>query len=125
VEDDFTSRVLLQTFPSRVGECHIAVTGKEAVDACRAAREQGREYDLICMDILMPEMDGHGALRVIREQEAAAGVLSKAAKIVLTTGLGKIENVNAAYEGLCDGYLVKPIHAGKLLEELKTVGLVR
>ena len=38
VEDDFASRLLLQTFLSRYGECHIAVNGKEAVAAFRAAR---------------------------------------------------------------------------------------
>ena len=35
VEDDFTSRLFLQTFLSRYGECHIAVNGKEAVEAFR------------------------------------------------------------------------------------------
>ena len=43
VEDDFASRLLLQTFLSRYGECHIAVNGREAVEAFRAALEQGRD----------------------------------------------------------------------------------
>ena len=64
-EDDFTSRLLLQTFLSRYGECHIAVNGREAVAAFRLALEQGQRYDLICMDIMMPEMDGGEAVREI------------------------------------------------------------
>ena len=35
VEDDFTSRLLLQTVLSRYGECHVAINGKEAVEAFR------------------------------------------------------------------------------------------
>ena len=80
VEDDFTSRLLLQTFLSRYGECHIAVNGKEAVAAFRAARESGQWYDLICMDIMMPEMDGQTAVKEIRALEEAGGTLSTTAQ---------------------------------------------
>src|SRR5664279_4040029 len=47
VEDDFASRLLLRTFLSRYGECHIAVNGREAVEAFRSASERGQGYDLI------------------------------------------------------------------------------
>ena len=57
-EDDLSCRLVLQTFLTRYGECHVAVNGTEAVEAFRIAMEQGRAYDLICMDILMPEMNG-------------------------------------------------------------------
>ena len=63
VEDDFTSRILLQTFLSQFGECHIAVNGREAVTAFRADRAKGETYDLICMDIMMPEMDSQAAVK--------------------------------------------------------------
>jgi CheY-like chemotaxis protein len=66
VEDDFASRLLLQTFLSRYGECHVAVNGREAVDAFRSALDRGESYDLICMDIMMPEMDGREAARQVR-----------------------------------------------------------
>ena len=76
VEDDFTSRLLMQSVLSRYGECHIATNGKEAVDACRTSRMKGFPYDLICMDILMPEMNGQEAVRQVREQEASLGISS-------------------------------------------------
>ena len=63
VEDDFTSRLLLQTYLSRFGECHVAINGVEAVEAFRMSKKNGAGYDLICMDIMMPEMDGQTALR--------------------------------------------------------------
>jgi PleD family two-component response regulator len=76
VEDEFVCRVLLQTFLFRYGECHIAVNGREAVEAFRCASEQGQPYDSICMDIRMPEMDGREAVRQVRAREQAKGILS-------------------------------------------------
>ena len=73
VEDDFTSRLLLQSLLAQYGECHIAVNGREAVEAFRSARESGQVYNLICMDIMMPEMDGQTAVNNIRALEEAGG----------------------------------------------------
>lgn len=126
VEDDFTSRLLLQELLKRYGPSHIAVNGKEAVDAVRTALEANEPYDLIFLDIMMPEMDGQEALRQIREQEEDRGIPStRGAKIVMTTALNDIRNVTAAYESLCDAYLTKPIQKAKLLEELRKLGLIK
>jgi two-component system chemotaxis response regulator CheY len=125
VEDDFTSRLLLQELLKSYGPSHIAVNGKEAVEAVRFALEVGEPYDLICLDIMMPEMDGQEALQKIREQEEARGILSsKGAKIVMTTALADLKNVSAAYHSLCDAYLTKPIQKAKLIEELRKLALI-
>jgi len=125
VEDDFTSRLLLQTLLSSYGECHIAVNGREAVDAFRGASDSGGKYDLICMDIMMPEMDGQAALKEIRAVEEAAGILPPAGvKIIMTTAVSDTKTVFASYQGLCDGYLFKPIDNGKLVGYLKSFGLL-
>lgn len=125
VEDDFTSRLLLQAILSRCGECHIAVNGSEAVEAFRGARASGRGYDLVCMDIMMPEMDGQAALEAIRKIETEEGVRSQcAAKVVMTTALDTVKDVASAFHALCDAYLVKPIDGAKLLERLREFSLV-
>src|SRR5579864_7097961 len=94
VEDDFTSRLLLQTFLARYGECHIAVNGREAVEMFRSALEKGQTYDLICMDIMMPEMDGREAVRQMRALEEGQGILSSSgAKIIMTTAVDRIDEV--------------------------------
>ena len=126
VEDDFTSRLLLQTFLSRYGECHIAVNGKEAVEAFRAALEQGQIYDLICMDIMMPEMDGREAVRHVRGIEEAHGIFSNAgAKIIMTTAVTDLKEVIRCFQELCDCYLVKPIDLTQLLSQLKSFQLIQ
>jgi|SRR5271166_234819 len=125
VEDDFTSRLLLQSFLSKYGECHIAVNGKEAVAAFRAAQEHGSLYDLICMDIMIPEMDGQTAVKEIRALEQVRGTSSThGAKIIMTTALDDVENVVEAFKSLCDAYVFKPIDTGKLLGHMKSLNLI-
>jgi len=124
VEDDLTSRLLLQTLLSSYGECHVAVNGKEAIDAFRWATDGGRKYDLICMDIMMPEMDGQTALKEIRALEETAGIPPHTGvKIIMTTAVCDTKAVFAAYEELCDGYLFKPLDTAKLIQYLKSFGL--
>ena len=126
VEDDFTSRLLLQELLKSYGPSHIAVNGREAVEAVRVALAADDPYDLICLDIMMPEMDGQEALRQIRGEEESMGIVSSdGAKIVMTTALGDMKNITAAYLSLCDAYLTKPIEKAKLLEELGKLGLIK
>jgi len=126
VEDDFTSRLVLQTFLSKYGECHVAVNGLEALAAVRAALETGQRYDLICMDIMMPEMDGQTAVKQIRALEESAGTLStNGIKIIMTTALDDVKNVMQSFQSLCDAYLFKPVDTGKLLDHLQEFHLIQ
>ena len=125
VEDDFTSRVLLQRFLSRYGECHIAVNGKEAISAVEWAVAESHPYDLVCMDILMPEMDGHEALKRIRAFERDRHVPTYAAvKIIMTTGVQDIDTVTQVLRDSASAYLLKPIDLRKLLSLLNGFGLI-
>ena len=125
VEDDMTSRLLLSKMLEPFGTCDVAVNGKEAVDAFQRARESAEPYALVCLDIMMPEMDGQAALKAIRAQEGALALPpSRAAKIVMTTALHDLDNVTNAYRELCDGYLVKPISREKLVGLLKELDLL-
>ena len=125
VEDDVTSRLWLRKMLEPLGTCDVAVNGKEAVDAFRRAQESAEPYALVCLDIMMPEMDGQATLKAIRAQEEALALPpSQAAKIVMTTALRDLDNVTNAYRELCDGYLVKPILREKLVGLLKELDLL-
>lgn len=125
VEDDFTSRLLLQSILGPYGESHIVVNGREAIDAVRLALATEQGYDLICMDIMMPEMDGKAALKAIRDMEDDNGIAHGAgAKVIMTTALNDPRNVFASFNALCDAYLVKPINKSELLNLVRSFGLL-
>ncbi len=122
-EDDASTRKLLQIFLSGFGECDIALDGREAVEMCRLTRAKKQRYDLICMDLRMPHMDGLEAIREIRKQEEIDGV-AEPARIIVTTAHTDIESVNGALLGHCDAYLAKPIDTARLRTELRDLGLI-
>jgi len=124
VEDDFGSRRMMQKLLSVYGDVDVVVDGAEAIEAFRIAWDESRPYDVLFMDIMMPKMDGHEAVKAIRELERAMGVNSAdEAKIIMTTVLEDPRNViEAYYEGGATSYLVKPIDREKLREEMLRLG---
>jgi two-component system chemotaxis response regulator CheY len=127
VEDDFISRRILKDILSSHGDCDIAIDGEEAVRAFRMALDEKKPYELICMDIMMPNMDGQEALKKIREIEKERGKTgSLEVKVIMTTALDDPKNVvEAYYKGGATSYVVKPINKGKLLGEIRGFGLLR
>jgi two-component system, chemotaxis family, chemotaxis protein CheY len=74
---------------------------------------------------MMPEMDGYEALEKIRGLESAWGIQpSRGVKVLVTTALDRVRNVAQAFRGLCDAYLVKPIDAAMLQEQLRKFELI-
>jgi two-component system chemotaxis response regulator CheY len=117
VEDEFISRALLLEFLAPYGPCNVAVDGDEALQAVDAALANGTRYDLICLDIMMPGIDGTEVLARIREMESEAGILlGDGAKVFMTTALGDSKNVRGAFKASCDAYLVKPVKRSELEE---------
>ncbi len=125
VEDDLVSRLVMTGNLSKIGQCDVASDGVEAVEAVRMALEGGEPYDLICLDIMMPKMDGQQALKEIRALEAESDIAKEVrCKIIMTTALSDIKNVSEAYKSECDAYIAKPIKPKKLLEKVKELGLM-
>lgn len=124
-EDEFSSRFLLEKFLSPYGECLFVSTGNEALQAFQQACEAGQPFDLICLDILMPEKDGHDALREIRAYERSHGVeFGAGAKIVMTSSLTNLNTIFASYLEWCDDYLTKPLDRKTVVETLQKLKLI-
>jgi len=125
VDDDFYSRVMLHDMLRGVAECHIAVNGEEAVGAFQKALDESRPYDLVCLDLLMPEMDGQQALQEMRSFEGELGVEQEArSKIIVISMVEDTRETNEAFFlGGADSFLVKPISRDRLLQELRSLGL--
>ena len=124
-EDDFASRKVILKFLSEYGECDVTVDGMEAIDAFMMALEDGDPYDLICLDVMMPIMDGYQALKNIRDIEREHNIPEEEmVKIIMTTALNEQKNVKKAFELGCTVYCAKPIDMNKLKNTLEMIGLV-
>jgi two-component system, chemotaxis family, chemotaxis protein CheY len=125
VEDDFTSRQLMQIYLAEFGQAFVAVNGREAVAAFETALNEGQPYDMVCLDIMMPEMDGQQALKAIREiekQHSIGGL--DGVKVIMTTAKGESKDVFTAFKNGCEVYMVKPVRKDALLKEMQKLGLL-
>ena len=124
-EDDFACRKLLQSFLSEYGDCIIVTNGLEAVKAVKDSLDENLPYDLICLDIMMPEMDGHKALKSIRKIENEHGIVGlDGVKVIITTALSDSASVIEAFKEGCEAYIVKPIGKQNFFEEMEKLGFV-
>ena len=126
VEDDFISRRIMKELLSPYFESDVAVNGEEGVASFRLAHDGKRPYDLICMDIMMPGIDGAEALKRIRQMEKELDVPpGLEVKVIMTTALDDPKTViDTFYKGGATSYLVKPISKQRLVRELRTFGLI-
>ncbi len=125
VEDDLTSRKFLAKFLSQYGEVDVVVDGIEALDAYLLAVKDKLPYDLICLDIMMPKIDGVRVLKAIRDYETTNGVLpEKRVKVIMTTALQESLMVQKSFEIGCDAYASKPIDIEKFVEVMQKLKLI-
>ena len=123
VEDEEESRLLLCTVLSHFGDCEMVVDGRQALQAHRAALDEGRGFDLICLDIKLPGMDGQEVLKHLRQYEAVTKQPS-AVKVIVISGVRATERVLDMYRLGCEGYLMKPIKVEHLLQRLSDLAVI-
>ncbi len=125
VDDDGVCRALLKAYLSPFGQCAFAYDGQEAIDAVRLALEDGKPYDLICLDIMMPGISGHEALSTIRRMEEEHGINgSDGAKVIMTTALRDAKHCVQSFREGCECYVTKPIDEDELLAKMLDLGLL-
>jgi len=124
VEDELTSRELLKVILEPYGRIDTVSDGVEAIKAYNMALAK-EPYDLICLDIMLPNMDGQQVLKGIRKIEGDKGILGpEAVKILMISALGDFENVTEAFSSQCTSYITKPIDADKIVAELRNLELI-
>ena len=114
VEDSLMNQKLAEAVFQKAGHCvTIANNGREALEVWRSGT-----FDLILMDIQMPEMDGFEATEAIRQQEQKMG--GRIPIIAMTAHALKGDRERCLEAGM-DEYISKPIHAKRLLETIVSV----
>ena len=125
VDDEDHCRKLLAAFLEPYGQCEYAYNGHEAVTAVRLAIEDDEPYDAICLDIMMPEMDGHHALPAIREMEKQHGIVgTNGAKVIMVTALRESLHCIQSFREGCESYVTKPVSESAVLEKMHELGVI-
>lgn len=115
VEDDYISSEVMSEMMSAYGDVDVAEDGMKALQYVNNALENNEHYDLILLDVMMPEMNGQDALENIRKIESTFKITGlDCSKVVMTTALDDFDNIRRAFKNQCDGYLIKPIDRAKL-----------
>ncbi|MEO5362148.1 MAG: response regulator [Magnetococcus sp. DMHC-8] len=123
VDDLVGNRMMLSTILAPLGHYDVATDGVEALEWVEAALTEGKPYDLIMLDIMMPNMDGQTALQAIRAREQEYH--SKEAVIIMVSADTSPDAVTQAFfKGYCTDYLAKPITRQMVLDKLKEYGLI-
>lgn len=116
-EDNEINALLMRSLLTRLGHHAVITTnGEAALESWLAARSAGTPYDLILMDIQMPQLDGIEATRRIRAREA--GQAGRPTPILALTANTLVEDRYACFEAGMDGFLVKPLDRDKLADAL-------
>lgn len=123
VDDDEINRKLLQALVKPFGATELVANGEDAISRYGTALDQGEPYEVIFLDIMMPQMNGHDCLARLREMEWDRGLeKGEGSKVVMVTALGDARNVMTAFSAGAEYYLVKPIQQKKLYELMSEMG---
>ena len=123
-EDDSVSRFFMQKLLERFGNCDVVVDGLEAIDAYLRAEKEKEPYDLICLDIMMPKLDGFKALKAIRDIEKQKVIEeNKRTKVIITSALNDRQSILNAEELGCEAFVWKPVDIEKFLLVLRKLGI--
>jgi len=125
IDDDARNCKLLEAILKDYGECSVALDGDSAIQLFEESLKNKAPFDLVCLDIMMPEKDGYEVLRILRnlEQKLVPATDAKS-RIIMVTALAEQENKAKAFYESCDGYLIKPVERKLLIEMLKKMSLI-
>jgi two-component system, chemotaxis family, chemotaxis protein CheY len=123
VDDNPLSRKLMHEMLEQYGDCETAEDGLTAVQLFRDHLQSTSGFELVCLDIMIPGLNGQQVLKQIRELEDEKN-LKKKAKVIMCTSLDDSDNIMEAFtRGQCDAYITKPISREKLHYHLQEIGL--
>ena len=125
VDDSASIREQFSAILTPLAECHMAVNGQEAVDLIRETQGKGKNFDMVIMDVIMPEKDGLTAVKEIREFEKENGWDgdNTLTIIIATTIKDQARILVAQYECGADAYIAKPFTEETVLQTLRNNGL--
>ena len=121
-EDDLVSRKILVKLLNKFGDVDIVFNGLEAIDAMMLSVKSKSPYDLYCLDIMMPKVDGIKVLSTIRDYENQMKI--EKSKIVMITALNEKNVIDDAFAKGADAYATKPLDLEKFIDVLEKLDVL-
>ena len=116
--------MILEKILADYGDCQIAKNGYEAIQAFNQAFVDKRPFDLICLDMGLPDFGGVEILTKVRAVEEVRGIpLDRKVHVIAVTAASDMATVKAVTE-MGDGYILKPITRDRLIQDLLRLGLI-
>lgn len=116
VDDNFINRKLIVEILKNKAACDVAASVPEAREAYDLSVKESRPYDIIFLDVAMPEVSGLELLKYIREDERRRGILlGHGVPIVMVTAFK--DHFLKAFSSGCDDYILKPFTSVDLLSK--------
>jgi two-component system, chemotaxis family, chemotaxis protein CheY len=126
VDDEIVSRTKMQTLLTPFGDCQVAESGHAAIDCFQSTIAQKESFDLVTLDINMPDMDGEKVLKAIREIENQNNIPTQnRTKILMVTCEANKERVLLCHAAGCDDYIIKPFNIHTLQLKMEQFGFVK
>ncbi|MBU1168428.1 MAG: response regulator [Proteobacteria bacterium] len=123
VDDDMVSRKKMEKILQEFGECFLVESGQDAIKVFTEAWAMGIPFDLITLDIGMPDISGIDVLKHIRQIEKDKAIAKdKLSQIMMVTSHADQEVVVGSLNAGCNTYIVKPFERGRVLEKVENLG---
>lgn len=122
VDDDLITRKVIQRTLEKIENIEVDGAGDGLVGIKKFSKmlEKEEKYKIVCLDIMMPKMDGQEVLLNIRKLEKENNILeNEKVKVIMMTALNDLDNIKKAYMEECDEYLVKPVKISELKKIIK------
>ncbi|MBU1105769.1 MAG: response regulator [Candidatus Riflebacteria bacterium] len=117
VDDEALNCRLLREILEQTAYCDCVYNGPDAIALFKTAHTTNAPYDLILLDISMPEMDGLEVIEIIRNYELSEGtLLGHGVPIIMVTAIK--ETFMKAFTRGADDYVLKPVDQDELMEKI-------
>lgn len=123
VDDDSTSRRILENILNKIGECTAVDSGSKALTLLNMAINDKAPFELLILDVSMPDMDGTEVLLNIRKDEHQRGIpKSKRLKVIMLTASMRMSTVKTCIKWGCNGFVSKPFSPQTLFQNMERLG---
>jgi two-component system chemotaxis response regulator CheY len=124
VDDDYVSRTKLSALLAAYGQCDAVPNGEIALKMFQEAHKELVPYELVTMDVEMPEISGHDVVGQMRDIERALQIPGGSeVKVLMVTVKKELKEVSTAYKHGCTGYITKPVTPENLKKAVADIGI--